>query len=526
MKFNLNQGKAVILSALLLCGACGDADLLDTDKWSSKVEGWEPGVTLKVMNGSFSLWDLINQGQDSVIVKDEATSLLAIRYVKEDIYTLEVDEVFSMPEQGQEFKVTLPGLGHTGVISEPVSLDFPLTTALPDIPSGCELTSLALSGDLNCAFPHAGFDYQAEIEFENITVGGSAFTISKRVTAADQTGSWTWSPARIQLDGTDELRLKLRITVDAGADIADGNGLKELKFWLTALTFEEAEGKIRTDAPIAITPGDFDMDVDFLNEIGGTFRFTNPEIALVVRNNGIGVPMQLEGVEFSNQGETLKLNAGETLEFGGNPVLGTVKEETASLNKDNSNIVDFISLPPTGNIGYEGRVVVNPGQRSDNKVYKGGKAEISAAVRIPFSLSAEELTYRDTLTDIDVDEKIADKILEGQLHMVVTNELPLTLSVPFLVLMDESNHPLDTVRQIGTDNLIPAVKADGTPAEGKITFELKEKQAKKLSRTKNILLEAVASTRDNQAVDVNADAKLSFYLKVAAKASIEDFDDF
>ena len=67
MKFCLNWGGAALLSMLLLCTSCGDADLFDTDKWTNEIEGWEPGVSLKVLQGSFTVWDLINQGDVDVV---------------------------------------------------------------------------------------------------------------------------------------------------------------------------------------------------------------------------------------------------------------------------------------------------------------------------------------------------------------------------------------------------------------------------------------------------------------------------
>ena len=81
MKFCLNWGGAALLSMLLLCTSCGDADLFDTDKWTNEIEGWEPGVSLKVLQGSFTLWDLINQGDDDVVVK-EGNDLI-IQYTEE-----------------------------------------------------------------------------------------------------------------------------------------------------------------------------------------------------------------------------------------------------------------------------------------------------------------------------------------------------------------------------------------------------------------------------------------------------------
>ena len=82
--------------------------------------------------------------------------------------------------------------------------------------------------------------------------------------------------------------------------------------------------------------------------------------------------------------------------------------DTLGLNKDNSNIVDFLSLPPTGDISYQGTVTVNPQGDEDNVIYSDGEIDLDAYVRIPFALSAEGLNYKDTLKDIDIDHKYAD----------------------------------------------------------------------------------------------------------------------
>lgn len=56
MKFNL-RGYTILLSVLLFCVSCGDATLFDTDKWSSQIEGWEPGIKGAVAHGEFTLGD-------------------------------------------------------------------------------------------------------------------------------------------------------------------------------------------------------------------------------------------------------------------------------------------------------------------------------------------------------------------------------------------------------------------------------------------------------------------------------------
>ena len=93
MKFCLNWGGAALLSMLLLCTSCGDADLFDTDKWTNEIEGWEPGVSLKVLQGSFTLWDLINQGDDDVDVKEGIE--LIIQFTDHGIYNNDIERVYA-----------------------------------------------------------------------------------------------------------------------------------------------------------------------------------------------------------------------------------------------------------------------------------------------------------------------------------------------------------------------------------------------------------------------------------------------
>ena len=126
-------------------------------------------------------------------------------------------------------------------------------------------------------------------------------------------------------------------------------------------------------------------------------------------------------------------------------------------------------------------MTVNPQGDEDNVIYSDGEIDLDAYVRIPFALSAEGLNYKDTLNDIDIDPKYADKIKEGVITITAVNGLPLNLRIPTLVLLGE---------------------------------------------TENILLEVKASTTNNQEVVVAADAKLSFDLKLVAKAVITDLDDF
>ena len=98
----------------------------------------------------------------------------------------------------------------------------------------------------------------------------------------------------------------------------------------------------------------------------------------------------------------------------------------------------------------------------------------------------------------------------------------MNLQIPTLVLLGENGEKLESLTAVKGRDIIQV--ANGK--ESVLEFNLTQAQAKKLGQTENILLEVKASTTNNQEVVVAADAKLSFDLKLVAKAVITDLDDF
>lgn len=524
MKLNWYKGIVFLFVTTIFSVSCGDADLFDTDKWSNKISGWEPDITLKVAHGKFTLWDLINQGNDSVIIKENNN--LMIRYTKEKVYSMPVEKIFKMPAEGQKFMVEIPDLGlpdgtHVGALTEELHREFSLEAEMPDIPEGCVLSSLILSGKLYCIFPEDFSQYFATITFDNMTdANGQPVSMNKELEATYCYRSL--DPMEIHLAQNNKLNFTFDIRIPEGVELPSST-LGALTFQLQDMKFIEAAGNITTDQ-VTVDPGDFNMDVDFLDEIEGDFTFTNPELNLVIHNKGIGVPVSLNMV-FENKGMLLELDEDETLIFEGNPSNQGYVAEKHGLNKDNSNIVPFLSMPPTGNINYSGVIDVNPGHKNDTKVYGDGNLWVDAEISIPFALSADNLIYKDTLTDIDIDQKYADKIEYGYIVISATNDLPLNLRIPKLILLDEFGYVLEGLAAEKDNDVIKASE-NSNPVSSSLRFKLSHEQAVKLGRTKDILLEAVASTTNNNGVVIEADATIAFDLQISAKASIKDLDDF
>lgn len=533
MKSLLRKSSLLLLGVLLCCVSCGDADLFDTDKWSDEVKGeWKPNMTISVARGSFTLWDLINQeaNGDSVIIREGND--LAIQYLEKDIYEITLQDVFDMPAEnvlfvkeytlGNEYMANVP-------LPEDVTIHLQLEQLLSEIPGECDLTSLEASA--NFVLPALGFPYRIESVKLNQTV-------LKEHVEVGAAGTMTpLEDFEIALEADKKVTLDISVTIPQGTVLEDLT--LNLEFGLKDLTFIKAVGTIQV-ADIHIEPGHFDMNVDFLNEIGGKFKFTKPEISIILRNTGIGVPLKVNasfvGSNVEGMSVDLKANPDATpypLMTQGNKLLEMVAD-TLTLNANNSNIVDFLALPPQGNISYSGTVVVNPvkadGTRDhQNVIYNDPSVGIAldAYVYVPFSLSADSLSYRDTLTDIDIDEKLTDKILHGTIQVIAENGLPLNLRIPNLILLDEKNMPIDTIVSSGSDNYLKAAQ-NGVVANSKVTISIDKEQARHLGQTKHIVLEAVASTSDlnGSGVDIKADAQLTFRMKVEAQAEIKDIGDF
>lgn len=527
MKFGLNRGYVILLSVLLFCVSCGDADLFDTDKWSSQVEGWEPGIRGAVAHGEFTLWNFLQDtARDAAIQKEflAGDSVLVIKHTEKDIYQIHIEDVFELEGTDIRFdkSLALPE-GLTGEVeSLPLELRSIKDTIEADIPlpaeyAGTSLKQITLKeGTCTYLLPvlddvkySVSVSYKSEGRLETLLDATEAAG-GKRIDLSLQDKVFDLEDNKIELF----FDIELKEGEYRGASF-------DVSITFSGYDFSRIEGKVVKAEGINIDRDHFNIDIDFLNEIGGDFKFTDPRMELVLRNKGIGLPVAVDMI-FAGQGkeeqrDSLKLTA--PLTFEGNPDIAQTKPVSQTVDKDNSTIVDFLSLPPQGDVYYWGHVELNP-DGEDNVIYKDGALDMDVNISVPIALTGN-LSYCDTLTDIDIDQKYADKIVEGTISLnIQENGLPLDLSVPKLILLDEENHPLDTVAvaTTGEGNKIKAGQG------GVLKFNINQKQAKDLGRTKNILLEAVVSGTDGK--PVSADAKLKFVLMLEAKADIRDYDDF
>ncbi|MEG2790227.1 MAG: hypothetical protein RSA98_01385 [Odoribacter sp.] len=521
IKSYLNKGCAVLLGGLLLCASCGDADLFDTDKWSDHIDGWEPSVKAVVAHGDFTMWDLLKDTAADSPIQDE-NGILVIKYVEKDIYKLNtLSEIFTLPLEVSP--ITLPSIIVPDVLlvdfSVPIVGDIVLDAVseaadLQGIPTECDLKEIMFDTDMSVSLPRLAFcDYRVEVVLNNIYESENAVNpLSKTYRVdrgtASQSELLPLKGALLKIGLDKKIRVSVVLTLLDGGRINSGASISGMTISLDNLKFIKAVGKVQIE-PMAVN-GSFNMDVDFLNKLGGSFRFDNPELNLIVRNKGIGVKTALNMEFWVNQGVGKDKFTGKELILNGNKDHREFISEEVGYRGD--ALADFLSLPPKGDVYYKG-TVCSKGDVDTDVIWNDGGLAIDAEVRIPLSLSATELTYCDTIKDVDIDADIVDKIKSGSIWIVADNGLPLSLKVAELLLVDENYRSLSPVKG---EQVLPA------SAKGKVELNLSEQNIKDLSKMKHILIKINASTAG--VVTMRSDAKLKFDLMLEVKAQITDTD--
>lgn len=539
IKFCLNK---VYIAALLLlgCVSCGDPDLFDTDKWSDNIEGLEPNVQLKVAHGSFTLWDLlmdttgyIQKVPDS---QNPADTLLAIKYTEEDIYELDnLSSIFDMSVGNLSFDLpdvwvdgNQPGLE----LTEDLELDVPEIDAVEvpilDIPAGAEVTGILAAARLDVSIPREDFVYEIKIEFANLLVDGVPFVQTFLIEKNDGSNGTVLNET-IELPGVflnlkemNGIKMQVSGVIKKGQTFPTGITIAGGSVGLSDITFIKAEGKLKAE-PMRVE-GYFDLDIEFLDKIGGNFRFTDPELKILVKNKGIGVAADLQMDFWVKDGLGANRFNGGPLEF---PVNRELTETEGTMVYRGEELGAFLSLPPSGLVSYAGQVTLGGSDDYSDVIWKDGAVRMDAEINIPLKLSAEGLFYQDTISDVSVDKDVADKIMSGTIVLAATNGVPLELSVDSLILVDKEYRPLTKVAATAGKNKLEAANGN-TSAKGQLEFELNKEQAKLLGRTEHMLLAVKAATPleggVRKAVSVYANASLELNVMLKAQVKLDNFD--
>lgn len=516
----------ILLAGSFLYTSCGDSDLLDFDKLNG-VKNWKPDLTLQFAYANYDVWRLVEQtnGEDSTLIQRD--NQIIIRHNQKDIYQMEVGDVIRFPENLATFAMQIP-LGQT-------TIPFPSTKVLPfpgrpvtfSFPEG---DLKRVEGNVDCGYvlPATSFTYHVAITFNNI-LDADGQPVRVAIAEANLNNNGSFRLENVVFDmarETNRLEWEAEITIPAGETV-DVNDL-DLRFQLTHLDFFRVEGRMLPKT-LTVAPGEFSMNVEFWDYFNGNFNFTNPSIALIVRNYGLAVPVKMQ-VDFTAYGEN-KSVALQT-KNGFQPVLNgwipgeTLTVERVKFDRENSNIAELLSLPPKDKITYAIGAVAAYDPAKELVLLKDGHIGMDAEIEIPLHLAATDLVFKDTI-EIDKIEDV-DKIEEAKILVRAVNNIPLQLGEGNLYLLDGRKQCFDSVAVTRFIDA-PEVSADGeviSSTKEKIMppIVLTEKNIQSLSKTEYIIISVKAATSNEgkTPVIIRPDATLFLSLSLEAKANLED----
>ncbi len=265
--------------------------------------------------------------------------------------------------------------------------------------------------------------------------------------------------------------------VDSDGSMVDfdfSHGGLEVDYIIGDIEIEYIEGYFGMHE-VTLEEDEFDLgsDLDFMDDFTGDFKFTDPRVRLIYENS-FGVPMELDisMTGESKDGDVEDLNP-PLFTFTSPPDIASPYAGSLEINRDNSNIVDFISNRPEI-INFSGKVTANPGNGGEMTNFAGRNSRITAGleVELPLEVQITDFGLTDT-TDLDIDADDLDFIENAILYLKAENGFPLSLTLDLTLHNSHSATDLYVFDQIAVMSAAP-VDAGGIVQGGQTTSSAAE----------------------------------------------------
>jgi hypothetical protein len=314
-----------------------------------------------------------------------------------------------------------------------------------------------------------------EVLLANVTSNGETcgFQVYSDGSGGQSGGRYLLTDA--DFDIPDDVRIMMQYDLYVGSD--DGSmslfdlSHEELGFkvWFSDFSIGYISGYLGQDV-IELEIENFRFITDIFNKISGDFRLTNPSARIFYENSG-GVPSELllNITGFSaDAGRHVSLFNEARRNFGINhpdkPY--SVSSGEIRLDRESSNIVDFIALPPSF-FKVDAALKINPDGPSGgiNFITSESSARMGMEFEIPLDMQLRGAILTDTLPITIAPDDIG--IIENLImHLQVTNGLPAGASVNLSLYDSLTGRTLHTFKEMALMES-PPVDANGMVVSGR-----------------------------------------------------------
>lgn len=324
-------------------------------------------------------------------------------------------------------------------------------------PAGVRLTEIALNqGELNYSITSAVPEpLTLLLQFPSGTVNGQLIQQTINLNPGQPaTGSISFQGAQLFLGSNpaqpyNELPIRYAATLNSTGQLVtlDSATGVAMNFNFANVDFGHALGFFGQQA-VAIPADTFDLDLDFVNRLGGSVSFADPKVQLAVTNSlGLPITLGLNVASTGAQGGLHPLGIPPTVLPYPQTVtqFGQTVQDTLTFDKNNTNIVDFLTLPKQ-RFTYGGQVLINAdtlATGTENFVTGTGAIAADVLMELPFYFTAQGLGLTDSVDLGDALSTLDTVVRAVGLRVETTTTLPLDATLA-LTLYDDAGQVVYT----------------------------------------------------------------------------------
>ena len=447
-------------------------DITDTIEKGQKLSGiqWNPTIAVPLVYSRLGLQDVLNEVQDFEYVRVEADGSLTLVYADE--YESEIAEnLLILDDQSYGETFTLDAL-QLNTLNTSGTLVLTYNRTLGHLFGANEIDKIWYKGgtlllNISTTLEH---DVAFKITIPEAKNNGTSLseTVSAIYTIAPNTGSSTIPLQDLEIDFTktpqtySEMDVELEITITKkGSNSLKPTETVTFDMQLLSQNYSKVTGLF--DVLYFATPGD-SFDIGFFeNSQSGTSTIADPRIKFILKNS-IGIPLaasitRFEGTNTDNNRVSL-IGVPDPLPIPiiPNSEMWTTQVDSFELNKNTSNLADYINNRPASNY-Y--KIDVKTANTGSDRHFLLDSSKVTARVEIDIPL---EGTAKDFVLEssqpFSLELENPDQVKEILVRLYTENGFPADIATQLYFEDSVSNTVLDSLI-IGDILILTSANVDG-----------------------------------------------------------------
>ncbi len=371
-------------------------------------------------------------------------------------------------------------------------------------------------------------NFNVELEFPNIKEKGVVVKKTIAVNSSSVTGSISFNNAVIDMASKpNEIVIKATASTVASSGFVNiqNTDVINISTNIGSVQVEGAKGQFGLfNITIPKTTQRFDFDFSFLHNSSKPLIFDNPVLKLRYTNS-FGIPisanMNITSTGLLNKTPVALSAPVINIAYPKINNLGTEVKDSFQIAKNNSKIVDFLSILPN-NIDFDGNIQIKSDDRNEiNYFTANSKINMGAEFSLPLKFSTENLILRDTIkSGILAPSESTDRYESAKLVVQHNNSLPLKTTIDIIALTGT------TTSSVVENFSIPAatIGADGRVTQahtGKQNITLNTSQLATLLKSEKLIVVGRLQTATDGKVPVAILSTATFDIGIGMEAKLK-----